>query len=77
METPAADDTTALSELIENGTRAEIARGYAAEILARQGHLMHGPQWAEWNLAIIERFGMKGIDRIKREAWRLVDEHER
>lgn len=68
---------TALSALIETGTRDEIARAYADEIIARDGSLLHGSPWVEWNAGIVERFSMTTLVKIKREAWRLVDEHER
>jgi hypothetical protein len=71
---------TALSDLIETGSRAEIARGYADEILGwdESKGLMHGPPWSDWNRAIADRFGgVTALSQIKKEAWRLVDERER
>lgn len=69
---------TALSELIETGSQAEVSQGYAEEIRARRdGTLMSGPPWSDWNRAIIARWSEGALLKIKREAWRLVDEHER
>lgn len=63
-----------LDEAIADGTRAQIARAYADEILGWQKErLMHGVPWSEWNRGIASRFGEKGLGQIKREAWRLVD----
>ena len=63
-----------LEEAIADGTRAQIASAYADAILAWQkDKLMHGPPWSEWNRGIMERFGIEGLGKIKREAWRLVD----
>lgn len=63
-----------IEDAIATGTRRQIARAYADEIIDwKRTKLMHGTPWSEWNHAIAKRFGEKGLGQIKREAWRLVD----
>jgi hypothetical protein len=47
-------------------TQAEVIPYYAT-LLSQ-----HGVRWSELNAAIISRWSLSGLKRIKREAWRTL-----
>ena len=58
-------------------TQAQVSAAYANCILSwDKGRLLHGSFWAEVNRLIIERWSERSLVRIKREAWRQVEQAE-
>lgn len=57
-------------------TQAKIVPLYAAEIRRQSPALLMGKNWKVINDAIVSRWSVRGLERIKKEAWRLVDEQE-
>ena len=47
-------------------TQAEVIP-YYANLLSQ-----HGVRWGELNTAIVSRWSLSGLKRIKREAWRTL-----
>jgi hypothetical protein len=62
--------------LTPNVTQAKVIPLYAAEIRRQSPALMHGPVWKVINDAIVSRWSERGLVRIKKEAWRLIDAEE-
>lgn len=56
------------------GSQAQVIEAYAAAIREASPALMHSPAWGRVNRAIVERWSERALSRIKREAWRLIDE---
>lgn len=78
MEIQWQSDLVCCTEVITN----ELARGlpqksisltYALAIRSENRNA-DKPDWARINQAIIDKWGLKGLERIKKKAWTLIEE---
>lgn len=64
--------TQVIQQDIEHGRQKDVALTYAMAIRSEaRGH--DKPDWKVINTAIINRWGMIGLKRVKNRAWKLVE----
>jgi len=62
---------TILHEIANKATQKDIALTYAMA-LKSQAQGADKPDWSKINHAILDRWSMSGLERIKKWAWNLV-----
>lgn len=68
-----ADCTETILRAIDAGLpQREIASDYGLAIISG-AHKGDEPDWSVINRAILDRWSMSGLERIKREAWKVAN----
>jgi|GEM_PF-6643971 hypothetical protein len=60
------------NEVAQGLTQKQIALTYAMAIVS-ETHRMDLPDWPKINSVIIDRWGAKGLERVKKKAWKLIE----
>jgi len=66
---------TVLAEIAEKLPQREVAKSYGLALVSA-AHGGDNPDWSAINRAILDRWSMSGLERIKREAWKLANRAE-
>ena len=69
--------TAVICNEVDKGlTQKQIAQTYAMAIVS-DTYKMDKPDWTRINNAIIGKWGIKGLERIKKKAWKLIADKAR
>lgn len=62
-----------VNDVAQGLTQKQIALTYAMAIISERNKA-DLPDWAKINQAILDRWGQKGLNRVKNLAWALIEE---